>query len=126
MLRHPDLETAETTVRKATVRTLDAQRQALAVETQLVVDRTAWQWWLLEGMKHSIAPNMDQVAAPVTVLASEDDPVIPLSSIQSEVMKVVPHASLTTVQGVGHLLPLEAPEIVVEQLRKTVEEPSYK
>ncbi len=122
MLRHPDRDeaetTAETTVENATQQTLSAARQTLAVETQLEIDKATWRWWLRKGMDHSIADQASQITIPITVLASDDDPVIDPATIQREIMKKLPKAQLIRIQGIGHLLPLENPEWVADQIRR--------
>lgn len=118
MLRHPNREEAETTVKNGTQRPLSAERYALAVETQLEIDEATWRWWLLQGMNHSIADRVGQINIPITVLASDDDPVIDQDTIQQEVMKVFPSAQLIRTQGIGHLLPLEDPEWVAKKIRQ--------
>ncbi|MGB3780327.1 MAG: alpha/beta hydrolase [Tunicatimonas sp.] len=118
MLHHPDRDEAETTVENATRQTLSAECRTVAVETQLEIDEATWRWWLQKGMNHSIADQVGQINIPITVLASDDDPVIDRETIQQEVMKVLPEANLIRTQGVGHLLPLEDPEWVAGQIRR--------
>ncbi len=117
MLRHPDQDEAEATVANGTYRPLPAERHALAVATQLKVDEATWRWWLQQGMNHSIADQAKQVTIPISVLASDDDPVITPETIRNEVMRVLPSAQLISTQEVGHLLPLEDPEWVANQVR---------
>lgn len=119
MLRHPDMAEARTTVSNATVTKLDEHKTNFAVESQLRIDHTTWRWWLTEGMNHSIAESAQQLDIPVTVIASEDDPVITMEVIRHEVMPVLPNAKLITVRGTGHLLPLELPEWLAVQIRKS-------
>ncbi|MGB3615147.1 MAG: alpha/beta fold hydrolase, partial [Elainellaceae cyanobacterium] len=52
---HPSEENAETTLSNATQRQLSDEQHTLAVKTHIIVDDSAWRWWLLEGMDHSIA-----------------------------------------------------------------------
>ncbi len=120
MLHHPNRAEAETTVKNATKKPLSAERRKLAVETQLEIDEATWRWWLQQGMNHPIADQVDKIKVPITVLASDDDPVIDQETIQQEVMKVLPRALLVRTQGIGHLLPLEDPEWVAQQIRQVV------
>lgn len=115
---HPSKDNAETTVKSATCQPLTEAQYAVAIETHIEVDNTAWRWWLLEGMNHSIADQMPNLQVPVTVLASQDDPIISYDTIQTEVINVIPQANLISIQGVGHLIPLEAPEWVATQVRQ--------
>ncbi len=121
MLDHPNRKNAEINVKKATVKSLPKERYALAVDTQMLIDNHTWRWWLLEGMQHSIARYMPKVNIPVTVIASEDDPVIPYSIIQSDVVQLLKNATLVTVKKVGHLIPLEDPQGLADQIRQAIQ-----
>ena len=121
MLQHPDREEAEKSVKNATKQTLSPEKQSLAIETQLIVDHTTWRWWLLEGMDHSIADRIKPLQLPITVLASDDDPVMTQEVIQDRVLQVLEQATLSSTQQVGHLIPLEAPLWLAQQIRKAVE-----
>ena len=114
---HPSQDNAKTTVASATQQSLNREQQELAVKTHIIADRSAWRWWLLDGMEHSIADQVAHISVPVTVIASEDDPVIPFDTIQNEVLDVIPHAELVATQGIGHLVPLEAADWLAAQLR---------
>jgi sigma-B regulation protein RsbQ len=121
MLHHPDRKEAEKTRDSATKQPLTAAQQSLAVETQLATDHATWRWWLLEGMDHSIADKIKPLQVPITILASEDDPVMTPEVIQERVLRVLERATLTTTRHVGHLIPLEAPLWLAQQIRKTLE-----
>lgn len=118
MLRHPDKDEAITTVSNATVSQLEEPVKNFAVQSQLEIDHTTWRWWLKEGMNHSIAESVQQLNMPVTVIASEDDPVIMMDVNRQEVMPVLPSAQLITCRGAGHLLPLEKPLWLADQIIK--------
>lgn len=114
---HPSRDNAKTTVTNAVQQSLRDDQHELAIQTHVAVDDSAWRWWLLDGMNHSIADQMPQISIPVTVIASEDDPVISFDTIQSEVLDIIPQARLVTAAGVGHLIPLEAADWLASQLR---------
>ncbi|MEM6838506.1 MAG: alpha/beta hydrolase [Cyanobacteria bacterium P01_C01_bin.120] len=121
LLQGPEsLETAQNTVKGAIQKPLSQIRRAIAVRTHQQAEDKTWRWWLLQGMDHSIAEQMAQVKVPITVLASTDDPVIPLETIQHEVMELLPTGDLVKVTGVGHLMPLEDPDMVTQVIRATV------
>ncbi|MEO0406113.1 MAG: alpha/beta hydrolase [Cyanobacteria bacterium P01_A01_bin.135] len=117
---HPSRENAETTLKNAAKAPLTDEQRQVATQTHMIVDDSAWRWWLREGMNNSIANQMNQLAVPVTVLASQDDPVIPFDVIHSDVIGVIPNAELKAIAGVGHLIPLEAPDWVAAQLRDII------
>lgn len=117
---HPSRENAQTTAESATQVSLSASQYQTAIQTHTQAASSAWRWWLLEGMNHSIANQMPNVRVPITVVASHDDPVIPYETIQQEVMPFLPSAKLVDMSGVGHLMPLEAPKQVAEILRQCI------
>lgn len=111
---HPSRQNALQTVTSSRVKPLVAGIESLAIKTHMMTDHRVWKWWLSEGMNHSIADRMNRIKIPVHVLASSDDPVIPIASIQSDVVDLITTAKLTTLSGVGHLIPLEEPETVAD------------
>ncbi|MBE7384240.1 MAG: alpha/beta hydrolase [Leptolyngbya sp. SIO1E4] len=117
---HSNQENAQITIDRAIQKPLTERRRSIAVRTHMNVAESAWCWWLLEGMNHSIADQMKHVRVPVTILASQDDPVIPYPIIQQEVMGVLPNAQLVEISGVGHLMPLEAPVLVATAIRRAI------
>lgn len=114
---HPSREQAETTLHNATRQPLSDTQRSVALATHMAVAASAWRWWLLEGMTHSLADRLTNWQTPVTVLASEDDPVIPFDTMQTEVLQRIPRSHLVATAGVGHLLPLEAADWVAAQIR---------
>ncbi|NJL44778.1 MAG: alpha/beta fold hydrolase [Leptolyngbyaceae cyanobacterium SM2_3_12] len=121
LLAHPHSpENAEKTVSSSSQMPLPAARQSLAVETHIQAADSAWRWWLLEGMNHSIADQMERVQVPVTVLASSDDPVIPFQTIQQDVVNLLEPAELIVLGEVGHLIPLEAPERLAQTIHQVI------
>lgn len=121
MLKHPDRQVAEKTVKGAVKQNLQEAQHKLAVDTQLIIDEATWRWWLLEGMDHSIAERIKPLELPITVLASKDDPVMTFDVIEQRVMQVLDKAKLVTTQQVGHLSPLEAADWIAAQIRNIVE-----
>lgn len=84
MLHHPDQQEAEQSVANALKHPITPEQHNLAVHTQLLTDHMTWRWWLLEGMNHSIASKLKTLNVPVTVLASQNDPVIPSEVVQEQ------------------------------------------
>ena len=71
-------------------------------------------------MNYSIANNIKSLELPITVLASQDDPVITSELVKQRVMPFLNQAKLITTKGVGHLSPFEAPGWIAEQIRNIV------
>ncbi len=120
MLNHPNKKEAETTVEQSSNRRLNNKQKSLAIETQLVVNHQTWKWWLLEGMNHSISDQLSKITIPVHLLASSDDPVIPINLLQKD-LKVLPQDVKEVItQDIGHLIPLEAPKWLAIEIRQLV------
>ena len=71
-------------------------------------------------MNHPINDKLDNIQVPVSVIASIDDPVIPWDTIKNEVIALLPSAKLIKLSGIGHLIPLEAPESLAQHIRQLV------
>ncbi len=105
-----DRAAAEETVRKGISRPLPPDVHAQAVADNLRTSHIAWRWWLERGSKEDISETIEgNVAVPVHILAGGDDMAMTASLLEREIAQRVGRASLTTLPGVAHLVPLEAP-----------------
>ncbi|MGI4020051.1 MAG: alpha/beta fold hydrolase [Janthinobacterium lividum] len=119
-LNHPDQKQAEIAVEKSTILPLSEAQRALIIKNNLESDNKTWRWWLISGRNHSIIEDSSRLFLPITVLASEDDPSISFESILNETIPHLPDAKLVTTKGVGHLIPIEAPEWLAEQIKLAI------
>lgn len=126
MLRHTEHHVAEKLIKGSVKKTLTKVQFDLALKTQLSTDATTWRWWILDGMKHSIANKIHSLDLLVTILASNDDPVMTSEVIKQQVMPYLNNAKLVTTKGVGHLSPLEAPSWIAKQIRNVMEDNNQK
>ncbi len=126
MLVHPDLEEVNRLVKKSRILPLDNEAFSLAVSTQMMTDTKTWHWWILEGMSQSISARVAELSVPITILASADDPVVSYSSLKNEQRQVLRQAELIATTGIGHLIPLEAPDWLALQIRSCVPRPAMK
>lgn len=117
MLIHPNQKEAEKTLEGITLQPLTDEQRELVIKNNLETDPKTWNWWLQEGVHHSIAEDSAHLFLPVTVLASEDDPAISFESVLKEALPHLPDAKLTSIKGVGHLIPMEAPEWLSAQIK---------
>jgi pimeloyl-ACP methyl ester carboxylesterase len=62
-----------------------------------------------------VEPSFGKIRCPVKIIWGEDDPWIPLDRGKA-LHELVPQASFETLQGVGHLPQLEAPDRLLERL----------
>ena len=120
MLHHTDPGVAEKLIESAVKGSLSEKQHSLVLENQLSTTPETWRWWILEGMKHSIADCLHHLTVPVTVLASEDDPVITPELIDDQVIPYLNNARLIRTKGIGHLSPLEDPEWIASQISNRI------
>jgi pimeloyl-ACP methyl ester carboxylesterase len=86
------------------------------VEDALVVQREAWFGWYDHGRTANFADRLGSIAVPTSVLVGEADPLTPASRLEREVVEKIRGATLTRLPGVGHNLPVESPQEVVDLL----------
>lgn len=91
--------------------------RATVVRDSLAVRPEALREWPLRGMATDITDAARSIEVPVTVLVGENDVVEPPHVLRDHLLPHIPHARLSTVPGVGHLLPLEAPDALAAELR---------
>ncbi|UNO39513.1 alpha/beta hydrolase [Streptomyces sp. MST-110588] len=87
-----------------------------AVHDSLASSAQARREWPLHGIGEDITHVVRGIDVPVTVLAGERDTVEPPHVLREHLLPHIPHATLTTVPGAGHLLPAEAPRAVATAL----------
>jgi len=110
-------EEAEKTFYKITNRPLPAEWHERVVADNLRTTKAAWDAWLKSGSREDISALMLQVQVPCRLLVGEDDRAIPLDAQRRQTLPLLPPGSpLVVVPGAGHLLPLEAPELVAREL----------
>jgi pimeloyl-ACP methyl ester carboxylesterase len=72
--------------------------------------------WLSQGMPLDISAQTASIAAPVCVIVGSADQVEKEAALREALLPLVPHAKFETIEGVGHLLPLEAPSEVAKAI----------
>lgn len=90
------------------------------METNLIAHKETWNWWLNKGMNHSIADLAKNLKLPITILNSEDDPVMTPEIIRERVISVLTETELVTTKNSGHLMPMENPKWVAKQIRRVL------
>lgn len=95
---------------------LPADVRATAVRDSLAAGEAARREWPLHGIARDITREVRGIEVPVTVLAAEHDVVEPPEVLREHLLPHIPHATLVTLPGSGHLLPLEAPAAVATAL----------
>lgn len=85
-----------------------------ALRDSLAAAPGAAREWPLHGIARDVTDAARRIDVPVAVLAGEHDVVEPPRVLRDHLLPHIPHASLTTVPGSGHLLPVEAPAAVAK------------
>ncbi|MER7839529.1 alpha/beta hydrolase [Streptomyces sp. NPDC096040] len=75
--------------------------------------RSAWPW---QGLVEDLSGGVGKIDVPVLVLAGSDDRVDPPQVLREHLLPLIPTATLTELDGVGHLSPLEAPDRVARHI----------
>ena len=85
-------------------------------------DPEAKRAWPERGMIQDVTADLGGVALPIDVLIGEHDQVEREAVLRPEISRVLPQATFTIVPGVGHLLPLEAPQAIALACGRMIEE----
>ena len=113
---HGDRSAALETIAKITASPLPAPLLERAIGDNLRTSSAAWRAWLEHGSREDISARVQRITVAVTILVGAHDPVIPSQLIDQELVPYlagVPTQS-RVIPGVGHLIPLEAPEAVAQ------------
>src|SRR5271168_5232862 len=72
--------------------------------------------WVSQGMGLDISKETTSIAAPVCVIVGSADQVEKEAALREALLPLVPHAKFVTIEGVGHLSPLEGPVEVAQAI----------
>ena len=72
--------------------------------------------WVSEGMALDISNQTASINVPVCVIAGSADQVEKEAALREAMLPLVPHAKFKTIEGVGHLSPLEGPDEVAQAI----------
>lgn len=122
LARHGTREGALQTVRLASHRLPGPELVEVAVEDDLATGESDWANWLEVGSRADCSAVLRTIRVPVRILVGEHD-----ASMTPELMRQTiceplqvfnaPQTEIQTIEGAGHLLPLEAPREVAAWLR---------
>ena len=106
-------EEAEKTFDKITVQPLPAAQRAHVIADNLRSTEAAWSTWLLKGAREDISALMPQLRVPCHLLVGDGDTSITPDSQRRLTLPLLPAGTaFEVVPNTGHLLPLEAAEVV--------------
>jgi aldehyde dehydrogenase (NAD+) len=74
--------------------------------------------WVSQGMVLDISKQTDSITVPVCVIVRSADQVEKEAALREALLPLVPHAKFETIEGVGHLSPLEGPDEVAATISK--------
>ena len=110
-------EAAAKTFAKITRRPLAAALRAQTIADNLRCSRAAWDAWLQLGSRENITSLMPEIQVPCHLLVGADDAAItPATQYQHTLPQLPAGTPITLVPAVGHLLPLEAADVIADIL----------
>ena len=95
---------------------LSAQLRQQVVEDSLRAGEEARLTWPRESIVQDVSAGLDGIEVPVLVLAGSHDKVDPPTVLAEHLLPLIPTASLTVLEGTGHLSPLEVPDQVAAHI----------
>ena len=90
--------------------------RAEVVQDSLACAEEARLEWPLHGIAENVAAAARQIRIPTSVIAASGDVVEPVDVLRRHLLPFVDGAHLHVLDGPGHLIPLEAPAALAEQL----------
>ena len=72
--------------------------------------------WPTKIITENVAANLARIEVPVLVIGGDVDKVDSVEMLRSVVVPALPGAEMTVLANVGHLLPLEAPDALANQI----------
>ncbi|MET9450394.1 alpha/beta fold hydrolase [Streptomyces cinerochromogenes] len=72
--------------------------------------------WPRQGLVQDVSGSVSAIEVPVLVLAGSHDKVDPPTVLAGHLLPLIPTASLTVLEGTGHLSPLEVPDQVAAHI----------
>ena len=72
--------------------------------------------WVSQGMVLDISEQAAAITVPVCVIVGSEDQAENEAALREAILPLVPRAQFETIEGVGHLSPLEGPDEVAEAI----------
>jgi uncharacterized protein (TIGR03086 family) len=86
------------------------------VEDSLRAGAEARLAWPKHGLVQDVSAGLTDIDIPVLVLEGDHDKVEPPDVLADHLLPLMPHASMTVLEGTGHLSPLEVPDQVASHI----------
>jgi len=114
---HGQQKAAEDTFWKITAKPVSEATRRQIVADNLRTAKSAWDAWLLTGSNENISDRMSLIAVPVHLLTGTHDRALKPDVSKTVTMPYFKSATLEIVDGAGHLLPWEVPDVVATFIR---------
>ena len=99
-----------------TYRPLPAEVRKQILEDSLRAGDEARLAWPKDGLAQDVSAGISGIDVPVLVLAGSHDKVEPPTLLADHLLPLIPHATITLLEGTGHLSPLEVPDQVASHI----------
>lgn len=117
---HGQRSSAEQTLKNIIAAHVSERIQEQIIQDDLRTSKQAWAAWLLVGSKENISDRMASVTVPVHIISGSKDQALPPDVQTRLVMPYLKNVTFTTMAGVGHLIPWEAPNALVDFIQKKI------
>lgn len=108
-------DAAEFVVRNVlTASKIDEQDVKNLVDDMMRGNEFAKKAWPEYGMGEDVREKAKKISVPVVIVAGELDRVETVERVKGEVLPNIKRAEMVVIEGVGHLLPIEAPSKVAQ------------
>src|SRR5271168_3801332 len=98
------------------VRPLTLPQRLQVTEDSLGGALAAKESWVSRGMALDISKEAASIRVPMCVIVGSADPIEKEAALREAILPLVPSALFKTIEGVGHLTPLEGPNEVVNAI----------
>ena len=95
---------------------LDPETEARAVADVLQAAPAAWKAWLEAGSHEDLCRRIGILQTPALILAGSEDADLGVDAQTALMAPHLAHHRIVTIDGVGHLMPLERPEALAASL----------
>lgn len=98
--------------RAAMAREVGTPAMERIVDDALVAQHEHWIGWYDRGRGIDVSDRLANIAVPTLVIAGASDPLAPPSGVKRHVAQPIDGALFVVLRGVGHNIPIEAPQDV--------------
>ena len=105
-------------IERTTAMPIGSDARATEMAGMLQTSAPAWRSWFEEGSLEDISNAMANIEVPAMILCGTADRTIPIAVLRSEVAARLVDAEIIEIPGAGHLLPVEAADMVAEAISR--------